>query len=83
MMGDMGSMMGSAYLWAVLILILLAVVAAGIIAVVVVLGRAGRVAASGRPSPGEEARDILRRRYAAGEIDEDEYLQRLSGIAQR
>ena len=27
--------------------------------------------------------EILRRRYAAGEIDEDEYLRRLSGLSQR
>lgn len=26
---------------------------------------------------------LLRRRYAAGEIDEEEYLQRLSGLSQR
>jgi putative membrane protein len=28
-------------------------------------------------------REMLRRRYAAGEIDEDEYLRRLSGLSQR
>jgi putative membrane protein len=27
--------------------------------------------------------EILRRRYASGEIDEDEYLRRLSGISQQ
>lgn len=27
--------------------------------------------------------EILRRRYAAGEIDEEEYLTRLSGLSQR
>ncbi|WP_280527086.1 SHOCT domain-containing protein [Streptomyces spinoverrucosus] len=26
---------------------------------------------------------MLRRRYAAGEIDEEEYLRRLSGVGQR
>lgn len=40
------------------------------------------------PSPGKELADeepiaILRRRYAAGEIEEDEYLTRLSGLSQR
>jgi putative membrane protein len=28
----------------------------------------------------EPAEEILRRRYAAGEIDEEEYLRRLSGL---
>lgn len=80
----MGDMMGSMYLWAILLLVLLAAVTAGIIALVVALGRrAGHPEAAHTPSPGEEARDILRRRYAAGEIDEDEFLQRLSGLAQR
>lgn len=32
--------------------------------------------------PANEPRQILRRRYATGEIDEDEYLQRLSGLSQ-
>ena len=84
MMGDMGAMMGSMYLWAILWLFLLAAATAGVIALVITLGRrAGRPDAFSAPSPTEEARDILRRRYAAGEIDEDEYLRRLSGIAQR
>lgn len=49
------------------------------------------VPATGRRPPGrhELERDeddpfqILRRRYAVGEIDEDEYLQRLSGLSQQ
>jgi putative membrane protein len=28
----------------------------------------------------ESAEEVLRRRYAAGEIDEDDYLRRLSGL---
>ncbi|MFD1940087.1 MULTISPECIES: SHOCT domain-containing protein [Nonomuraea] len=40
-----------------------------------------------RPSPParpqrESPREILQRRYAAGEIDEDEYLRRMSGLNQ-
>ncbi len=31
----------------------------------------------------ETPREILRRRYAAGEIDEDEYMRRMSGLTQR
>lgn len=50
----------------------------------------GRSLAEGRrrpratePRPEEFPLEILRRRYAAGEIDEDEYLRRLSGLSQR
>ncbi|MEU7002493.1 SHOCT domain-containing protein [Nonomuraea sp. NPDC046570] len=42
-----------------------------------------------RPKPGarpaqvrDDPKEILRRRYAAGEIDEDEYLRRMSGLSQ-
>jgi putative membrane protein len=31
---------------------------------------------------GDSPREILKRRYAAGEIDEDEYLRRMSGLSQ-
>ncbi len=53
---------------------------------------AGAVTAYGRPTtselthspaaqrPRETARDILARRYAAGEIDRDEYLQKLADL---
>lgn len=30
----------------------------------------------------DDPREILKRRYAAGEIDEDEYLRRMSGLNQ-
>ncbi|WP_271220721.1 SHOCT domain-containing protein [Streptosporangium carneum] len=30
----------------------------------------------------DDPREILKRRYAAGEIDEDEYLRRMSGLSQ-
>lgn len=36
-----------------------------------------------QPALEDTPTEILRRRYAAGEIDEDEYLIRLSGISQR
>ncbi|GAA3826871.1 hypothetical protein GCM10022226_54630 [Sphaerisporangium flaviroseum] len=32
--------------------------------------------------PADNPREILKRRYAAGEIDEDEYLRRMSGLSQ-
>ncbi|WP_214412221.1 SHOCT domain-containing protein [Sphaerisporangium fuscum] len=39
---------------------------------------------SSRPAvPARESpKEILKRRYAAGEIDEDEYLRRMSGLSQ-
>ncbi|WP_406312955.1 SHOCT domain-containing protein [Streptosporangium sp. NBC_01639] len=61
----------------VLFLFIIAVVAA------VVLGVALVLRASRRPKPvSDDPREILRRRYAAGEIDEDEYLRRMSGLSQ-
>ncbi|MFF4414682.1 SHOCT domain-containing protein [Streptosporangium sp. NPDC001559] len=35
-----------------------------------------------RPALEEDPREILKRRYAAGEIDEDEYFRRMSGLSQ-
>ncbi|MEU8266769.1 SHOCT domain-containing protein [Sphaerisporangium sp. NPDC049002] len=34
------------------------------------------------PPAADNPKEILKRRYAAGEIDEDEYLRRMSGISQ-
>lgn len=80
MMGGMGSMMAGGYLWAVLILVLLAVVATGaVIAVVLTLRHT-----TPTRSPNSEhaaAMEILRRRYATGEIDQDEYQRRSATIA--
>jgi len=84
MMGYMGDMMWGGLLWGLLILLLLAAVAG---TTTYLLIHARRTAgsdtdpAAGRsPSRGASAADILRRRYAAGEIDEDEYSRRRSFI---
>jgi putative membrane protein len=61
----------------VLVFFIMAVIAAVIIGVAL-LGRGSR---AGKPVL-EEPREILKRRYAAGEIDEDEYLRRMSGLSQ-
>jgi putative membrane protein len=82
MMGDTVDMMGGTFLWAVLILILLAMVA-GVVGAVVLITRAPGASTAREPQPGDAAREILRRHYAAGEVDEDEYLTRLSGLGQR
>ncbi|WP_371783915.1 SHOCT domain-containing protein [Streptosporangium subroseum] len=61
----------------VLVFFIMAVIAAVVIGVAL-LGRGSR---AGKPAL-EEPREILKRRYAAGEIDEDEYLRRMSGLSQ-
>ncbi|MEU4535183.1 SHOCT domain-containing protein [Streptosporangium sp. NPDC023825] len=62
------------------ILMLLFVVA---VIAVVVLGVVMMVRAhAARTSVADNPREILKRRYAAGEIDEDEYLRRMSGLSQ-
>lgn len=76
MMG--GGMAAWMAVWTVLLLGLLALGTAWLV-------RRGLRAAdtSRQPALEETPTEILRRRYAAGEIDEDEYLIRLSGINQR
>jgi putative membrane protein len=61
----------------VLVFFIMAVIAAVVIGVALL----GRGSTAGKPAL-EEPREILKRRYAAGEIDEDEYLRRMSGLSQ-
>lgn len=80
MMGGTGSA-ASVWVPVVLALAIVAVAAAGWLAL---SGRAQRGSPAGKGPGAEEApRAILQRRYAAGEIDEDEYLRRLAGLSQR
>lgn len=74
----MDGMMAGMGLWA-----LLAVVT--VLAMLAVLGsvwlvRQLRHPERGSPPTGDTARDLLRRRYAAGELDDDEYERRLSAL---
>ncbi|AEW95103.1 MULTISPECIES: SHOCT domain-containing protein [Streptomycetaceae] len=78
----MGWMMTGMGIWTLLGgLLLVALLGLAVVAVAAVLrSRApGGLPPGGRRGP-EEAREILRRRYAAGEIDEDEFWRRMSGI---
>ncbi|MEV4380622.1 SHOCT domain-containing protein [Streptosporangium sp. NPDC049644] len=53
-----------------------------VVIAMVVLGVARMIRSFSAPEPVDSPREILRRRYAAGEIDEDEYLRRMSGLSQ-
>lgn len=72
---DMGLMGAWMALWMVVgvVVVVLAVVGA-----VALLQR--RESTSRAEPPRDAAAELLRRRYAAGEIDEDEYLRRRAGL---
>jgi putative membrane protein len=61
----------------VLVFFIVAVIAAVVIGIALM----GRGSTERKPVR-DEPREILKRRYAAGEIDEDEYLRRMSGLSQ-
>jgi putative membrane protein len=65
----------------VLILFEVALVAAIVLGAVLAVRAYTARSTQVRPAA-EDPREILRRRYAAGEIDEDEYLRRMSGLSQ-
>lgn len=77
-MGPMPGMgAGMMLLWGVVILALLTLAVLGSILLARRLGQPGRT--TGQDTPEE----ILRRRYAAGEIDHEEYQRRLNDLSQR
>ncbi len=85
--GNMGGMMWGGALWVLLVVLVFGAVAAGVVALVAYALR--------RPTKGavppdrwadagvDGAADILRRRYAAGEIDEDEFTRRSAFAGRR
>lgn len=75
---DMG-MGGMGMVWMLVWgLVGLALLALAVVGLVWLVRRTGSVDQGGsRP---ETPEDVLRRRYAAGELDEDEYLRRRAGI---
>ncbi len=71
-------------LWGLVGLVLLALVIVGLVWLVrLLIQNTANQDTTSRPADAEAPEDILRRRYAAGEIDEDEYLRRLAGLSQR
>ncbi len=80
-MGGMGDGMGVfmmvwMVLWGLVALAVLALAIAGSVWLIRGAGPGGNRQAGGVPA----AEEVLRSRYAAGEIDEDEYRQRLSSL---
>lgn len=73
-MGGMGGMMLWMLVWGLVGLALLALTVVGIVWLI------RRGDGTNRVSPPESAGEILSRRYAAGELDEDEYLRRRAGL---
>lgn len=73
----MGTMMWGGFVWGLLVLGLLVVIAGAVISVIL----EGRRNGSSASPTGDEALEVLRRRFAEGEIDEDEYMRRLSFIS--
>lgn len=90
----MNGMMAGMGLWTLLLIVtVVAVLVAAVLAGVwLVRGLRGDRSAANRAAGGAElaetapdngAREVLRRRYAAGEIDEEEYERRLAGLTWR
>jgi putative membrane protein len=82
MMNGWGGMGGGGWLVVLLLIVVVAAVIVGI--VFLVRGLGGGVTAGGgtQPKAGlrESPQDILKRRYAAGEIDREEYEKALSDL---
>jgi putative membrane protein len=61
----------------VMVVFVIAVIAAVVIGIALVV----RGSSASKPVL-DDPKEVLKRRYAAGEIDEDEYLRRMSGLSQ-
>ena len=68
-MGSMGSM----GLWSILGLILMVAVIVAVAVLIVWIVKRSSAAPVGVPGEGQVAVEVLRRRFAAGEIDEEEF----------
>lgn len=77
-----GGMMGAMGIWVfLLVAVLLAVLVAAVLGSVWLVRRLSSGTDQAAPSQGpDDASDTLRRRYAAGEIDDDEYARRRSTL---
>jgi len=75
-----GGMMGAAVIWSIVVLILLAVTATAIVLLVRRAGQADPDNQGRHSSTTREAREILRSRYASGDIDDEEYRRRAAAL---
>lgn len=80
MMNGWGGMGGSS--WLVVLLLIVAAVAVIVAVVFLVRGPGGGGTGAGTSEAGahESPQDVLKRRYAAGEIDREEYDQKLRDL---
>lgn len=79
-----GGMMAAMGIWAILVIFtLLAVLVAAVLASVWLVRKLREDGTGSVASQGEGADEALRRRYAAGEIDDDEYERRLTALSRR
>ncbi len=81
----MDGMMGMGLWMLLLVVMLLAILVLAVLGSVWLfrqLGQGGPNRGSG-PSDDDNARELLRRRYAAGEIDDEEYERRLAALTWR
>lgn len=82
MSGMTDGMMTGMVMWAVLCLLaLLAVLTATALGAVWLARRLRRGSDQPEPSGGDGARELLRHRYAAGELNDEEYERRLAALS--
>ncbi|MHA7295541.1 SHOCT domain-containing protein [Arthrobacter sp. HLT1-21] len=72
-----GGMFGAAVIWSIVVVLLLAVTAT---AVVLIARASGAGHRANRPATAQQTGDILRTRYANGEIHVEEYRRRIATI---
>lgn len=75
-----GSMLVGAVIWSLVVLLLVAATATAIVLLVRRTGQTGQNHQPNYSSTAREAREILRSRYANGDIDDDEYRRRLASL---
>jgi putative membrane protein len=83
MMNNWGGMGSGGWIIALLVLVVIVAVIIAIVYLVRGSGAGGAGAGSAPPqtSPRESPQDVLKRRYAAGEIDREEYEQKMRDLS--